>query len=562
MRAGETVSVEFKGERHRPLNDRDLVEAVVCLANRSHDARGWLLVGVEDDGTVTGARPRHGAGIDPSRVEALIAALTRPSLGCRAEVLLLDDRPVLAIEVPMSRVPVGTAEGRYVRRALGGDGRPSCVPFHFHEMQSHLAHHGVLDYTSLVVEGAGWGDLDPLEFERFRRNVREAPASQGDRSLLELSDLDLAKALGAVQANHDVRAVTVLGLLLFGREEALRRFVPTHEVAFQVLADNEVRVNAFYRWPLIRVMDEVLAQFRARTEEREVLVGMVRVAVPDYAEPAVREGLTNALVHRDYTRLGAVHFQWYPDRITIASPGGFPAGVTLQNLLVTAPVPRNPLLADAFKRAGIVERTARGIDTIFYHQTRYGRPRPSYEQSSDSQVRLDLFGGPANLDFVKLVVEEAAAGTPIGVSEMLVLNELLFRRRVTTREVALVLQNSEAAARGVLERLVERGLVEGRGSGRAREYHFATRVRRQVAGIAGAVRAARMERAQEEQLVLQYARTYGRITRREAMELCRMTGAEATRLLGRLVRSGVLRRVGERRGAYYVPGSADMNDRS
>ena len=32
--AGETLSVEFKGEERESLNDRDLVEAVICLANR------------------------------------------------------------------------------------------------------------------------------------------------------------------------------------------------------------------------------------------------------------------------------------------------------------------------------------------------------------------------------------------------------------------------------------------------------------------------------------------------------------------------------------------------
>lgn len=56
---GESYEVEFKGESRAPLNDRDLVEAAVCLANGSG---GTLLVGVEDDGTVTGARPRHESG--------------------------------------------------------------------------------------------------------------------------------------------------------------------------------------------------------------------------------------------------------------------------------------------------------------------------------------------------------------------------------------------------------------------------------------------------------------------------------------------------------------------
>ena len=71
---GETYQVEFKGEQHDRLNDRDLVEAVVCLANGTG---GVLLVGIEDDGTVSGARPRHEAGrTDPLRVQALIANMT------------------------------------------------------------------------------------------------------------------------------------------------------------------------------------------------------------------------------------------------------------------------------------------------------------------------------------------------------------------------------------------------------------------------------------------------------------------------------------------------------
>ena len=48
---GETINVEFKGERSGPLKDRDLVEAVVCLANRQGHDWGYLFVGVEDDGS-------------------------------------------------------------------------------------------------------------------------------------------------------------------------------------------------------------------------------------------------------------------------------------------------------------------------------------------------------------------------------------------------------------------------------------------------------------------------------------------------------------------------------
>jgi ATP-dependent DNA helicase RecG len=320
---GETLDVEFKSERLRPLSDDELVEAVVCLTNRSGERSGWLLVGVEDDGGISGCRPRHRDRTVPERVQALVVNRTRPSVSVRVDVVSIDDRDVLAVEVPVARLPVGTTDGRFLRRTIGGDGKPACQPMQFHEMQSLQADRGLQDYSALPLYGAKWEDLDPLEFERFRRFVHESQG-RGDAALAGLPDLEIAKALGAVQANHSVSAVRVLGLLMFGREEALRRLLPSHEVAFQVLAGQLVEVNDFFRWPLLRVMEELLARFRARNRERELLVGMLRVGVPDYPPAAFRESVANALLHRDYTRTGAVHIQWHDDRIEISNPGGSP----------------------------------------------------------------------------------------------------------------------------------------------------------------------------------------------------------------------------------------------
>ena len=72
-----------------------------------------------------------------------------------------------------------------------------------------------------------------------------------------MPDLELAKALGAVEANHSVSAVRLLALLIFGREGALRSFLPAHEVAFQALKGSEVEANEFFRWPLLRTLEEV-----------------------------------------------------------------------------------------------------------------------------------------------------------------------------------------------------------------------------------------------------------------------------------------------------------------
>jgi len=99
---GEALTLEFKGEERRQLSENDLVETVVCMANRPTQEMGYVLIGDEDDGRVTGARPRDAGGIDPLRIQALIANRTRPSLSCRVWVVELEGKPVLVIEVPRS----------------------------------------------------------------------------------------------------------------------------------------------------------------------------------------------------------------------------------------------------------------------------------------------------------------------------------------------------------------------------------------------------------------------------------------------------------------------------
>ncbi|ODS54094.1 MAG: AAA family ATPase [Acidobacteria bacterium SCN 69-37] len=547
---GETLDVEFKGEKRSPLNDRELVEAVVCLANRTATEPGWLLVGVEDDGTVTGARFRHDKTTDIDKVTALIAARTRPALAVRVEEHSLDGVPILVAEVPPQQHVVSTSDGQFLRRTMGGDGRPACLPMDAFAIQSQQADRGLLDPSAQVVAAARWEDLDPLEFERFRRSVRER-RGRSDESLLNLPDLELAKALGVVDANGSPRALRLAAVLLFGKDDALRRFVPGNEVAFQVLRGLEVEVNDFFRWPLIRVMEEIEGRIRARNREEELMVGLLRVGVPDYSERALREAVANALIHRDYQRLGAVHFQWHADRIEISSPGGFPEGVRLDNLLVTAPRPRNPLLADAFKRAGIVERTARGIDTIFFEQLRNGRPAPSYARSDATGVIVVIPGGEANLDFVRLLVTEAQRDRDLSLDELLVLNALWQERSLDTADVAKMIQKPDADARATLHRLVEAGIIEERGQKRGRTWHLSAATYRALGDKAAYVRQRGFEPLQQEQMVLQYVDKHGRITRSEVAELCRIGPHQASRLLARLVRSGRLSRHGMRKAAWY-----------
>ena len=351
----ESLTVEFKSDINC-ISDVELVSAVVCLANTEG---GAIYVGVEDDGRVTGLHQKHESTVG---LAAMIANRTSPSVGVRVTSIEEDGRHVAVIEVPKSRSVTATSDGTVQRRRLRADGTPECVPFYPHEQDRRSSDLGTLDVSRSIVPEASLGDLDPLERTRLRQSIERYG---GDRSLLTLNDDEMDGALGLVRRENGERRPTATGLLLLGREAAIRDYLPTYEVAFQVLTGTEVRVNDFYRAPLLRTFERVMEQMSIRIVEDEVQVGLFRVPIPNYDLRAFREAFVNALVHRDYTRLGAVHVRWETDGVIISNPGGFVEGVTLNNLLVTEPRPRNPLLADVAKRIGLAERTGRGVDLIY-----------------------------------------------------------------------------------------------------------------------------------------------------------------------------------------------------
>lgn len=540
----ESLTVEFKSDRKK-LSDTELVEALVCLANAEG---GELWLGVEDDGTPTGLHAEHRmlAGLP-----GLVAARTSPSLAVRVEAVDVADVAVARILVPKAHTEVATSSGVYLRRRLKYDGTPECAPMLPHERISRAASFGLIDVSAQPVAGATLADLDPLERERLRQAVQQYG---GDRVLLELDDeaLDGALALTVRQAD-DSRVPTLTGLLLVGRESSLRQLVPTHEFAFQVLAQQAVRFNEFRRFPLLKALDWLETNFRPYNPEDEIQVGLFRVPVPMVDLAAFREAVANALIHRDYHRLGAVHVRLEDDALVVSNPGGLVEGVTLANLLVTEPRPRNRTLADAMKRIGVVERSGRGVDTIYRGLLKFGRPAPDYNRTDANNVVVRLLTEPADLDFRRLVVEEERRrNAELPIDSLIALAALRELKRVTADELAGRIQRDAATAKRTLEALTEAGLVEAHGTARGRSYTLSAAVYRVAGDKAGYTRQAGFTSIQHEQMVLSYVRQHGQIRRADVMELCRISEGQAKELLRKLKARGELVQHGDRRAAYYT----------
>jgi len=526
------------------LSDRDIVAAVVAMANTEG---GLVLLGVEDDGTVSGIQAHHQ---DTIGLQALIANRTSPAVSVSTELIEIDGKKILAITVPKSQSIITTTDGLVVRRRLMADGKPQAVPFYPHEFIQRQSALGLIDPSAMpLLSLRAEEDLNPLERQRIREAIRRYG---GDMSLLPLADDELDGALGLVTTVEGVRRPTVAGLLLLGREEAIRQHLPAYEVAFQVLEGTDVRVNEFFHKPLLQTFEEVELLFKARVVEQEIQVDLFRVPIPNFDRRAFREGFINALVHRDYARLGAVHVRLDDDGLVISNPGGFVEGVTIQNLLVVPPRSRNPLLADIVKRIGLAERTGRGIDRIFEGMLRYGRPAPDYSMSNDSSVVLLMSRADADVAFLQMILShEQKTGSPMPIDSLIVLARLRQERRLTTADLAQSTQKSEALTRATLEKLVEAGLVEAHGNGRGRSYILSARVYKTSGQKTAYIRQAGFEPIQQEQMVLSYIEKHGSIRRADVMELCQITKDQAYKLLTRLKEKGQIIQIGTLKGAVY-----------
>lgn len=541
----ESLSIEFKSDR-KTLSENVIAEEVVALSNTDG---GDLYVGIEDNGEVTGAQPQHR---DAIQMAAVVANKTVPPVSVRSEVIELEGLPVLHLEVPQSASIIATSSGKMLRRRLKTDGKPASVPLYPFEITTRLSDLGRLDLTAQAMPDASVDDLDPMELIHLRRIVEDSRS--GDKSLLELSDEELRRALRLTTTISEVEVPTLAGLLLVGRAGSLARLAPTAGAAFQVLEGTDIRVNATYDTPLLTTIEQMVAAIEPWNPVTEVSFGgLFNDPVPAFDRRAIREAVVNAFGHRDYSMLGRVRVLIDDGGFAITNPGGFIEGITVKNLLTAEPGGRNPCLMDALKRVGLAERTGRGVDRIYQGSLSYGRPLPDYSESNARQVRLFIARSEPDESFARLIVEERErTGKQLSLQALLVLDCLKRVRRASADVLEGEIDLQASRLRQTLEALTEAGLVEASGQGRGRTYTLSARVHSAANKGAEYVRQTDIDRLRHEELVLKLAEKSERITNSDVCNLLHVDAPTAYAVLVKLVKENKLERHGKTRSTYYV----------
>ena len=231
-------------------------------------------------------------------------------------------------------------------------------------------------------------------------------------------------------------------------------------------------------------------------------------------------------------------------------------GVTIDNLLTVHSKPRNMRLAMAMVRLGYAERSGRGVDRAFEGSLRFGRLAPDYSQTTPSHVSVTISTSAADLGFFRFILEaEAKRGKDerLSVYELSILAKLRLERELSAVHLGERLSLPPERLRGVIERLVEEGLISPKGHGRGRVYLLSKDAYDALGRPDGAHdRQVGQTEAQLTQAILDLLERSPWIARRDLIQTLGLEKGRAGRLLTKLANAGLIRMEGKGKGTKYM----------
>ena len=385
---GEGSGIEFKRD---DIRAEALAKEIVALANFKG---GRIILGVEDDGNISGiAKPDL-----EEWVMNICANNVHPRLIPYYEEIEIGEHKVAIISLDMGIskpyvVRHNNREDIYVR--IGSTSRLAT-----REEQARLFQvGGILHVEILPVPRTTFANLDKRRLEDYFGRVRgisNLPFLDEEWVQL-LINLELM-----VETEYSEEVCTIAGLILFGREP--KKYLPqagVEWIAFpSVEKDYDTRDRATLDAPLVALwnrngeqiegglLDLLMSKVRQHAS-REVLSEdhLTRKIKWDFAPEAVREGVINAFVHRDWTRSTDIEVCLYEDRLEIVSPGPLPNNVTVERMKLGLRVPRNPILIQTLRDYGYVEHMGMGVrNKIIKGMIEHNGKEPTFIADEDRLV--------------------------------------------------------------------------------------------------------------------------------------------------------------------------------
>jgi ATP-dependent DNA helicase RecG len=401
---GENSGVEFKRDDLRP---EQLAKEIVALANFQG---GKLLLGVEDDGTISGLQRDD---LETWVMDTVFGRYVHPLILPYYEEVEFDDgKRVAVISLTQGTakpyvVRCNNREEIYVR--VGSTSRLAT-----REQQARLFESGGMLHSEILpVSGSGLEDLDQSRLTDYLINI------MGDLTAPHTTEEweQRLKRLGLMVArpDNDPAVCTIAGLVLFGRSP--RRSLRHAGVRWMSFMgddkDYQAQDDTVLDGPLVALWETRTGEGRAMVEDglverladrmrpfislesSEINEDLRRDSHYRYPWDAIREAILNAFVHRDWTRSSEVEVVNYSNRLEVISPGALQNSMTIDKMLAGQRSARNPIIVEIMRDYGYVDSRGMGVRRKIVPLTRDFTGQDADFDLTDDFLRVVIPSRPA-----------------------------------------------------------------------------------------------------------------------------------------------------------------------
>lgn len=477
LEAKEGEGVQFKEAKNR----FDMGEAAQCCCALANCGGGKLVFGITDK------RPRQVVGsqafAQPERTRK--GLIDKLKIMVDFQLFNYQGKRVLVFDVA-SR-PYGLpvqADG--VAWWYEGD---SLIPMP-EEVRRRIYEEAGFDFSGSVCQGAKLSDLDEAAIEDFRARWME---KSGNKRLQSLSAEQLLRDCEAITEE----GVTYAALILFGTKAALGKHLPQAEIIFEYRsseASGPASQREEFRVGFFACYNRLWELINLRNDKQHYQEGLFVYDISTFNERVVREAVLNAASHRNYQMGGSVFVRQYRDKLVVESPGGFPNGISLDNIL-DRQNPRNRRVAEILSLCGMVERSGQGMNLIYELSIKEAKQLPDFAGTDQDFVRITLNGlvlDTKMLSLINRIGNERLEALSTG--DFLTINALYHEEKLPE------------SLRPSLKHLEDMGLVEHVG----RKKYVLARNLYAVAGKAGVhTRIVGLDRETNKELLLKHIRKSG-----------------------------------------------------
>lgn len=342
---GESSKVEFKTDDVHPAT---LSEEIVAFANFEG---GTILIGVDDSGELKGCTR---ADIEEFVVN-ICRNNVRPSMIPIIEKITVDKKNIVAVSIPRGDTAYSTNRGLYYIRV----GSTKQVPTQ-QELLRLFQKRNMLQFDETPVIKASANSIDKEKVDSYLAELGQSPLNDKDDKALERELINLS----ILQDVDNTLYPSLGGILAFGKNP--QKYFPSYNIQCGAYKGENFLSDTVREKDLKGTLDELIedavAFLKLFMPQNQILErGIKRRDEYLYPVEALREGIVNAVSHRDYTISGtAVRLFLFSNRLEIRSPGGLSNTLTLENIQYRQ-FTRNQMIASFLAGYGYMERRGKGI---------------------------------------------------------------------------------------------------------------------------------------------------------------------------------------------------------